>query len=148
MKSWRIFCVVRSSSGDTDIPVVLLAMPLLLHVCIDNETGKSHKILVLRKSYLTHLQRKALLGMHAFSGNDYVSSMLRKGKHLCWNYIKDNEQFLGLFCSLGTEMPFNGNLLYGLENFLSAQCLGKKGLIQWTTLGEKFSGIEWRRIRK
>ena len=34
-------CVMRSSAGNTDIPVILLAMPLSLHVLINNGTGKS-----------------------------------------------------------------------------------------------------------
>ena len=32
---------------------------------------------------LSQEQKKALLGLHAFSGNDYVSCIFRKGKQLC-----------------------------------------------------------------
>eukprot|EP00794_Sanderia_malayensis_P020850 gene20850-biopygen15376 len=111
-------CVVRSSSGDTDIPVILLAMPFNLHVMIDNGTGKSRKYLDLRQSGLSDIQRSALLGMHAFSGNDYVSSMLRKGKQLCWKHIKDSDIFLEVFSSLGTQMELDHHQLQELEKFV------------------------------
>ena len=110
--------MVRSSSGDTDIPVILLAMPFNLHIMIDNGTGKSRKYLDLRQCGLTDIQRSALLGMHAFSGNDYVSSMLRKGKQLCWKHIKDSERFLEVFSSLGTQMELNHHQLKELEKFV------------------------------
>ena len=111
-------CVVRSTSGDTDIPVILLALPFNHRVMIDNGTGKSRKILDLNKSDLNDIQRKALLGMHAFPGNDYVSCMLRKGKHLCWKHVKGNKRFLELFRSLGTEVQINDDQLNGLEEFV------------------------------
>ena len=56
-----------------------------------------------------------------------MSSMLRKGKQLCWKHIKDNERFLDLFSSLGTEVHLDDDQLCGLES-LGAQCLKKKGL--------------------
>ena len=30
----------------------------------------------------------ALLGLHAFTGNDYVSSFFRKGKGKCWKLMR------------------------------------------------------------
>ena len=77
-------------------------MPFNLHIMIDNGTGKGRKCLDLRLFGLTDIQRTALLGMHAFSGNDYVSSMLQKGKQLCWKHIKDSERFLEVSSSFVT----------------------------------------------
>ena len=74
-------CVVRSSSGDIDIPVIHLAnqMPNL-PVYVDNGEGKNRKVLDLSSCSLSKDQKKALLGMHAFTshGNDYVSSFYGK----------------------------------------------------------------------
>ena len=75
-------CVVRSSSGDTDIPVILLTneMPNLL-VFVDNGADKNRKVMDLSLCSLSKDQKKALLGMHAFTRNDYVSSFLQKGNY-------------------------------------------------------------------
>ena len=84
-------CVVRSSSGDMDIPVILLAneMPNLI-VYVDNRAGKNRKVMDLSSCSLSKDQKKALFGMHAFTGNDYVSSFLQKGKQVCYKLIKDS----------------------------------------------------------
>ena len=34
--------------------------------------------------------KSALLGLHAFTGNDYVSSLFRKGKEKCWKVMRKN----------------------------------------------------------
>ena len=41
---------------------------------MDNSTGKSMKLIWLGGINLSHEKCKALLGMHAFTGNDYFSS--------------------------------------------------------------------------
>jgi len=48
-------------------------------VLIDNGTGKSRKIIDMSSTNLTDVQRQALAGMHAFSGNDCVC-LFSKGK--------------------------------------------------------------------
>ena len=103
-KNEETVCVVRSSSGDIDIPVILLAneMPNLL-VYVDNGTGKNRKVMDLSSCSLSKDQKKALLGMHAFTGNDYVSSFLWKGKQVCWKLIKDSAEFLQIFGELGSQ---------------------------------------------
>ena len=72
--------IIRSCSGDVDIPVLLLGSTTLdlSRVYIDSGTGKYRQDLHLGKQSLGQslgqIQREALLGMHAFTGNDYVSS--------------------------------------------------------------------------
>ena len=76
-------CVVCSSSGDIDIPVILLAneMPNLL-VYVDNAAGKNRKVMDLSSCSLSKDQKKALLGMHALitsnhfygKGNKYAGN--------------------------------------------------------------------------
>ena len=65
-------CVVRSNSGDIDIPIILLGIELErnAHVCIDNGTGKNRRVLALNKCDFIDQQRKVLVGAHAFTGND------------------------------------------------------------------------------
>ena len=52
--------------------------------------------------------------MHAFSGNDYVSSFFRKGKILFWKKIKSCPEYLNTFSELGN---FNHT---DLESFVCA----------------------------
>ena len=64
--------LVRSLSGDVDIYVLFIALfpEKADRVYLDCETGKSRKIL---KSSLVDIQdnlRAALVGFHAFTGND------------------------------------------------------------------------------
>ena len=100
----RMVCTVRSSSGDIDIPVILLGMDTNdnVDIFIDNGSGKHRKILDLQACQLSSLQKKALVGLHAFTGNDYIACFLRKGKQLCWKRMNESESFLELFGLLGT----------------------------------------------
>ena len=112
-------CVVRSCSGDIDIPIILLGNELPnLHVLIDNSTGKNRKLYDLSACVLSTIQKQALVGLHAFTGNDYVSSFLRKGKKACWNKMKDNQEFLETFSLLGTDVEPSENVVRGLEKYV------------------------------
>ena len=83
-------CVVRSSSGDTDIPIILLANDCEnLKNILDNGSGKSRRILDLSRCQLTYIQVQALLGIHAFSGNDYVSSFFPEREE---NLVESNKR--------------------------------------------------------
>ena len=59
-------------------------MPNLL-VYVYDGTGKHKKVMDLSSCSLSKDQEKALLGMHAFTGNDYVSSFLQKGNKYAGN---------------------------------------------------------------
>ena len=72
-----------------------------MYIYVDNGTGKSRKMLDVIACKLSEKQRKALLGLHSFSGFDYVSGILRKGEQLCWKYVKNSPQSLDLFSTLG-----------------------------------------------
>ena len=68
--------LIWSPSRDADI--IVLCVSLLYtykeRVFMDNSTGKSMKLIWLGGINLSHEKCKALLGMHAFTGNDYFSS--------------------------------------------------------------------------
>ena len=74
-------CVVRSSSGDTDIPAILLAneMPNLL-VYVENGAGKNGKVMDLFSCSLSKDQKKAhlleMITCHHFygKGNKYAGN--------------------------------------------------------------------------
>ena len=73
--------LVRSSSGDIDVLALFVAHDFAgVQVLIDNGTGLNRKIVNVTSSTLDIEKKRALIGLHAFSGNDYVSSFFRKGK--------------------------------------------------------------------
>ena len=45
---------------------------------IDNNTGRNRRILKLSVCELSQEQKKALLGLHAFGGNDFVSCIFQQ----------------------------------------------------------------------
>ena len=69
------YVMVRSPSGDSDVLVLFV-----LYVLIDNGTGKSRKIFDATSSTLNENKRNALLGLHTFSSNDYVSGFFKARK--------------------------------------------------------------------
>ena len=93
--------MVRSPSGDIDILVLFLLHDDGTRVLIDNGTVNARKIIDIHSARLFIEQRRALAGMHAFSGNDYVSSFFRKGKIQVWKKILKNPQFIQVFGNLG-----------------------------------------------
>ena len=79
--------IVRSPSGDVDINVLFICMFLekAEQIYIDYGTGKSRKILKLGSVDMSDELKSALIGFHAFTGNDYVSSFFEKSKKHCWH---------------------------------------------------------------
>ena len=71
--------MVRSPFGDIDILALFVAHDFSgVRIFIDSGTGKSRKIIDVASSTLEFEKKRALIGMHAFSGNDYISSFFRK----------------------------------------------------------------------
>ena len=140
----RMVCTVRSSSGDIDIPVILLGMDTNdnVDIFIDNGSGNNRKILDLQACQLSSLQKKALVGLHAFTGNDYIACFLRKGKQLCWKQMNESESFLELFGLLGTETNLSAQSLDGLEKFV-CRLYSEKSVDDGT---EARSAIFWKKM--
>ena len=111
--------MIRSPSGDIDIITLFVCHDFSdTQILIDNGSGKNRKIVDVTSSGLSPDQRRALLGMHAFSGNDYVSSFFRKGKLAVWKTVTKNNAFVELFSSLGTEVTVSEELVRRLEWFV------------------------------
>ena len=96
------YVMVRSPSGDIDVLVLFVAHDFNdSHVLIENGTAKSRKIFDATSSTLDDNKRNALLGLHAFSGNDYVSGLFRRGKVAFWKTIVKKAEFIDAFAGLG-----------------------------------------------
>ena len=72
--------LIRSPSADIDIVVLVVCHSFQSPVFLDNGTGKDRKVLDVVSTNITRSHKEALIGVHSFSGNDYVSSFFRKGK--------------------------------------------------------------------
>ena len=111
--------IIRYPSGDADIVALFLGHEFPnVQILIDNGTGKDRKIIEVTSSELSASRKKVLLGMHAFSGNDYVSCFFRKGKQAIWIAANKKTEFIDLFASLGDEMAPSEELVRGLEKFV------------------------------
>ena len=47
--------------------------------------------------------KSALVRFHAFSGNDYISSIFRKSRCICWKKIAKSKKFTEMFAQLGNQ---------------------------------------------
>ena len=96
---------IRSPSGDTDILVI--AVGLLAgnsRVLVDSGNGDGRTKVWLDSIILTPEQQSALIGFHAFTGNNYVSAFFRKSKKICWDKMNDeSNDWTEIFASLGDE---------------------------------------------
>ena len=77
VKAWDFppdhVAMIRSPSGDIDILALFLSHEFSgTKILIDNGVGKQRKIIDTTSSGLEMEKKKALLGLHAFSGNDYI----------------------------------------------------------------------------
>ena len=131
----QIICVVRSSSGDIDIPTILLGMDLEnnVQIFIDNGSGKDRKLLELNLCDLTDQQKKSLVGMHAFTG-----------KQLCWRFVCNNQTFLDLFTRLGTEIHLTEEMYDGFEKYV-CRIHGEKRI---EDVNDARSKIFWSKLNK
>ena len=73
--------ILRSSSGDSDIMIIAINLiDSSKRVLVDYGNGKNRKGVWLNSIDLDDNIRAALIGLHAFTGNDYVSSFFKRGK--------------------------------------------------------------------
>ena len=83
LKSNETSVIIPSSlSGDTDIvvPTVALIYEFRNRVLIDDGFGDNKKVMRLSNKGTENKLVDVLIGFHAFTGNDYISSIFRKGK--------------------------------------------------------------------
>ena len=68
--------IVRSPSGDVDITVIMISKLLnnADRVFLDYGTGIHRKGMWLSDVDMPESEKKCLIGFHAFTGNDYISS--------------------------------------------------------------------------
>ena len=115
--------VLRSPSGDIDINILCIAMFLLQtdRIWIDYGTGDNRKVLKLNSIDMDKEKKLALLGFHAATGNDYVSSFFRRGKEKARKLVEKYSRFKTMFSSLGNSWEINEDNLRVFEEYLKIQ---------------------------
>ena len=63
-------------------------------------------------------EKKCLIGFHAFTGNDYISSFFQKGKTACCKIVERNCKLAEVFASLGCFWNLQDNVFNGLEEYV------------------------------
>ena len=66
--------IIWSTSGNIDIPVILLNAETNSNVFIDSGRGNNRKLLCIHVTTLTTDRKKAIVGLCAFTGTDQNSS--------------------------------------------------------------------------
>ena len=86
-----------------------------IRVLVDNGTEKSRKVIDITSSTLPNIQKQALIGLHAVSGNDSVPSFFRKGRIAFWKAMLKRAEFIELFDGLGVTTDLSGTSALNIE---------------------------------
>ena len=88
-------------------------------VYVDNGTGKSRNS--CKSIHVVSPDKcHAAIGIHTFSGNDYLSSFFRKDEKTFWKVACKNANFLSAFTSLGTTHEVSSDLEDQIESYVFA----------------------------
>ena len=119
--------IVRSLSADIDILVILLGKSECQQIYLDSGTGLHRKGIKLSDIEMSTERKRCLIGFHAFTGNDYISSFFRKAKAACWKVLEKNEKFVSTFTALGLDWNLEESMIEDLEEFVSSLWSSPKG---------------------
>ena len=111
------------------------------NVFIENGRGNNWKLLCIHATTLTIDQKKAIVGLHAFTGTDQNFYFFRKSKMKCW---KITEDYLSTFSNLRKEFELTDDLIKELEEYVRRLYGGKTSYVKairneivWKTLKNK-----------
>ena len=115
---------VMIKTVDTDVVVLAVALfneiPNIQQLFIAFGTGKNFRTIEIHSlvQSLGPLKSRALLGFHAFTGCDTVSSFNGRGKKSCWDAWKSFEESTEAFISICCDpSSISSNVLKTLERF-------------------------------
>ena len=109
--------VLRSPSGDTNIFVLASSLLDPTRIYLDYGKGKLQKGFWLHQLNIDEQLKIPLIGFHAFTGNDYISSFFKKGKSVCWKAMNKNQIFVEAFCQFGVSWYLSDDITTVLECF-------------------------------
>ena len=110
--------LVLSSPGDIDITVLFMLHCSGSNIFLDTGHNDARKIIDTSCPVLSKTEYQGLSGTYAFSGNDYRSSFIQKGKKKFWKTILKCPEYLHILANLGTIEMLQEVTLKGLESFV------------------------------
>ena len=75
-------------------------------------------MLLLDNRDISHERSLSLIGLHSFTGNDYVSSFFKRGKDHCWKLLQKYHRFEDCFTKLGASETLSDDLFEQLEELV------------------------------
>ena len=90
--------LIRSTLLDIDVTLILLNAERNSNVLIDNGKGNNKKSVCINARTLTRGPKKAIVGLHAFTGTVHNSFFFQKSKMRYWKVAQD---YLFYFSNLG-----------------------------------------------
>ena len=87
------------------------------HIVLDNGVGNSRKLIWLGSIDISSSTRNSLLGFHAFTGNDYVSSLF-KVKVFAGKFLQRYSNFESPLSVLDNTVELEDDLFRKLEEFV------------------------------
>ena len=112
--------IIHWPSGDTGILVLTISV-LCSHktrIFLENSSGKERKSVWLGVLELSQQRSTSLIGLHAFSGMDYVSPFFKKGKDQFWKLLEKFEKFHDCFSSRGVQYEVSEEWFKQLEEIV------------------------------
>ena len=132
--------IIQSTLGNIDIPVILLNAETNSNVFIDSGRGNNRKLLCIHASTLTTDQKKATIGLYAFTGTDQNSSFFRKSKMRFWKVAQD---YFSPFPNFGKEFEITDDLIKELEEYVCRLYGGKS-----SNVNALRNEIFWKTLKK
>ena len=118
------FTSVGIENVDSDIPIYAFyfSSHLSIHLYINYIVQKRRRVIDVRQicSKLGINVCLPLLALHAFTGNDYTSSFVGKGKSKPLQHLIRSDDFQNTFSSLGSNFEFDPSIFGTIEKFVCA----------------------------
>ena len=99
---------------------------------MDHGSGKRRKGKRLANMTLNEDERMAIVGFHAFTRNDYLPAMFRRGKKRCWDATKKSTMFLNAFKELVRDWELTDEIVTTLEEYVCSLYGSKKNTVNST----------------
>ena len=123
------FITIYSPSGDTDVIVLAIALlrPFSDRVFIIDSHGQNRRYFIIRNIDIEDTLIQSLIGFHALTGNDFVSSFFRKGKKRCFEVLVKKSKYQNALALLGNTWDLSEEVFDSIQQFICQMyCLSKK----------------------
>ena len=122
--------MIYSPSGDTDIILsAALVKAFKNPVFFIDGHGENKKHFLLSSIDLDDDIIDSLIGFHACTGNDFVSSFFRKGKKKCFEILNRKSKFQNEFSTLGDAWEITDKMLNVIQLYICQLYNSKKSFV-------------------